>query len=127
MPPGSRPRAPSCERPSKRARQSLQALLQALADKATPSAPDAETKPKPPTLILSIDQGEELFLAEGQDEAQKLFALLRDLLRDDAPALIVVFTIRSDSYGQLQEEKLLDGIARFPSISARCRRAPMPR
>ena len=32
-------------------------------------------KSKPPTLILSIDQGEELFLAEAQDEAQPFLAL----------------------------------------------------
>ena len=50
----------------------LRPLLQALADKATPSALDADTKPKPPTLILSIDQGEELFLAEGTGRGQGL-------------------------------------------------------
>jgi formylglycine-generating enzyme required for sulfatase activity len=41
-------------------------------------------------------------------------ALLRDLLRGDAPALIVLLTIRSDSYGQLQEEQTLDAIAKIP-------------
>src|SRR5271154_865306 len=45
----------------------LKPLLQALADKATPSALDADIKAKPPTLVLSVDQGEELFLAEAQD------------------------------------------------------------
>jgi len=92
----------------------LKPLLKALADKATPSALDTDPKPTPPTLILSIDQGEELFLAEGQDEAQVLFALLRELLIDDAPALVVVFAIRSDAYARLQEEKLLEGIRKFP-------------
>jgi formylglycine-generating enzyme required for sulfatase activity len=92
----------------------LARLLQALVDKATPSAPDAETKSKPPTLIFFIDQGEELFRAEGREEAQKLLALLPDLLRSDAPALIVLLTIRSDSYGHLQEEQMLDGIAKTP-------------
>ena len=92
----------------------LQSLLQALADKATPSVLDADTKPKPPTLVLSIDQGEELFLAEGQDEAQALLMLLRELLVDDAPAVIVVFAIRSDSYEHLQEAKPLDGVQKIP-------------
>lgn len=91
----------------------LAPLLQALLDKATPRAVDAEIKPKPPSLIVSIDQGEELFRAEGREEAQKLLVLLRDLL-SGPPALIVLLTIRSDSYGQLQEEKILDGIAKIP-------------
>ena len=80
----------------------LKPLLQALADKAMPSASGAGTAAKPPTLILSIDQAEELFLAEAADEARSLLALLRDLLNDDAPALIAVFTIRSDKYEKLQ-------------------------
>jgi formylglycine-generating enzyme required for sulfatase activity len=89
-------------------------LLQALLDKVAPSAPYAEIEPKTPTLIIAIDQGEELLRAEGRDESQKLLALLRDLLLADAPALIVLLTIRSDSYGQLQEEPMLDGIAKIP-------------
>ena len=80
----------------------LKPLLQALADKATPAAANTGLKPKPPTLILSIDQAEELFLAEAADEARSFLALLRDLLNDDAPALIAVFTIRSDNYEKLQ-------------------------
>src|SRR5262249_20644793 len=79
----------------------LKPLLQALADKATPMAVDAGVKSKPPTLILSIDQGEELFLAEAQAEAQPFLALLRDMLNDDTPAISAVFTIRSDNYERL--------------------------
>ena len=67
-------------------------------------------KPKPPALVLSIDQGEELFLAEAQDEAQPFLALLRDLLIEDAPAVIAVFTIRSDNYERLQLAKELEGV-----------------
>jgi formylglycine-generating enzyme required for sulfatase activity len=85
-------------------------LLKALADKATPSALDADTKPKPPMLILSVDQGEELFLAEGQDEAKALLVLLHDLLIQDMPAIIAVFTIRSDNYERLQLAKELEGL-----------------
>jgi formylglycine-generating enzyme required for sulfatase activity len=88
----------------------LRPLLQALADKATPIAADGETKPKPPTLIVSIDQGEELFLAEAQDEALRFLALLRDLLNEDAPGIIAVFTIRSDNYERLQLAKELEGV-----------------
>jgi formylglycine-generating enzyme required for sulfatase activity len=92
----------------------LRPLLQMFIDKATARAQDPDIKPVPPTLILSIDQGEELFGVEGQDEAQVLLALLRDLLVADAPALIVVFAIRSDSYAHLQEAKLLEGIRKMP-------------
>ena len=92
----------------------LQPLLKTLADKATPSVLDADAKPTTPTLVLSVDQGEELFLAEGQDEARAFLALLRDLLLMDAPTLIVVVTIRSDSYAHLQEAKPLDGIRKIP-------------
>src|SRR5258707_12833394 len=88
----------------------LRPLLQALADKGTPIAADGETKPKPPTLIVSIDQGEELFLAQAHDEAQRFLALLRDLLNEDAPAIIAVFTIRSDNYERLQLAKELEGV-----------------
>jgi formylglycine-generating enzyme required for sulfatase activity len=88
----------------------LKPILQALAEKATPTAADAGAKPKPPTLILSIDQGEELFLAEAQKEAQPFLSLLRDLLKDDTPAIITVFTIRSDNYESLQLAPELEGV-----------------
>jgi len=97
----------------------LRPLLQSLADKATPAA---DVKPKPPTLILSIDQGEELFLTEGQDEAKKFLALLRELLTDDAPALIALFAIRSDAYERLQLAEELEGV-RQDTFSL----PPMPR
>jgi formylglycine-generating enzyme required for sulfatase activity len=88
----------------------LKPLLQALADRVTPIAPDTSAKPRPPALILSIDQGEELFLAEAQDEAQPFLVLLRDLLVEDVPTVIAVFTIRSDNYERLQLAKELEGV-----------------
>ena len=88
----------------------LRPLLQALVEKVTPSPMDGATKPKPATLVVAIDQGEELFLAEGQDEARTFLALLRDLLIDDALAVAAVFTIRSDNYERLQLAKELDGV-----------------
>jgi hypothetical protein len=90
----------------------LRPLLQTLVDKGTPTAVDVDVdaKPKPPTLIMSIDQGEELFLAEGQDEARGFLAFLRELLVVDAPALTALFTIRSDSYEPLQLAKDLEGV-----------------
>lgn len=88
----------------------LRPRLQALADKATPIAMDGGEKSKPPTLVLLIDQGEELFLAEAQDEAKPFLALLRDLVKDDTLALIAVCTIRSDNYERLQLAPELEGL-----------------
>jgi WD40 repeat protein len=63
-----------------------------------------------PTLVLSIDQAEELFFGEGREESDQLLALIQNLAaRDDLP-LIVVFTIRSDSYDALQHAKALEGM-----------------
>jgi formylglycine-generating enzyme required for sulfatase activity len=88
----------------------LRPMLQSLSESATPATLDHDIKTKPPTLIISIDQGEELFLAEGQDEARAFLTLLRDLLRQDSPSLVALFTIRSDAYEPLQLAKELDDI-----------------
>lgn len=88
----------------------LKPLLQALVNKATPPAADDAAKVKPPTLVLSIDQAEELFLAEAQDEAKPFLMLLRDLVKDDAPSLMAIFTIRSDNYERLQLAPELEGM-----------------
>jgi WD40 repeat protein len=88
----------------------LRPLFSTLVQKASlPPHPDEPT-PKPPVLVLPIDQGEELFLAEGAAEAEQLLTLGRDLLSADEPGVVVVCTVRSDSYEQLQSAKVLDGI-----------------
>ena len=48
-----------------------------------------------------LAMGEELFLAEGSEEAHLFLTLLRDLLGEDDPPLIALFTIRSDAYEPL--------------------------
>ena len=60
--------------------------------------------------VLSIDQGEELFLTEGLKEAEPFLAILRDLLTSDAPAVTALFTIRSDHYERMQVAKALEGV-----------------
>ena len=85
------------------------ALLSELAAKATPPALAGETQ-KPPTLILSIDQGEELFLSEGASEAQNLLSLLNGVLACENPSAIGLVTIRSDSYERLQTAAALETI-----------------
>jgi Sulfatase-modifying factor enzyme 1/TIR domain len=100
----------------------LRAFLSMLAQKATPAAADTSVMPTAPTLVLSIDQGEELFLTEGQGEAQPFLSLLRDLVTADAPAVIALFTIRSDNYERLQLAKEVEGV-RQQTLSL----PPMPR
>ena len=94
--------------------ETLRPVLRALVDAGTSEASDTDGPAPPPTLVISIDQGEELFRAEGRDQAQQLLTLLRDLLGEDEPALIVVIAIRSDSYAQLQEVKALEGVRKIP-------------
>jgi len=100
----------------------LKSVLQALVGKATAISLEGEAKPKPPTLIMSIDQAEELFLADAQDEAQPFLTMLRELIVTDAPALIALFTIRSDNYERLQEAKELEDV-RLETFSL----PPMPK
>src|SRR5262249_22835661 len=92
----------------------LRPILQSLAEKAATATPDHEMRTRPPTLVISIDQGEELFLSEGQDEARAFLTLLRDLLHQDSHSLIALFTVRSDAYDPLQVAKELDGIRQEP-------------
>jgi hypothetical protein len=85
-------------------------LLTQLVDRARPPSSSDEPQAGPPTLVLPIDQGEELFLAEGMAEAESLLALMRDLLTVAELSLVVLVTMRSDSYERLQTAKALDGI-----------------
>jgi tetratricopeptide (TPR) repeat protein len=77
---------------------------------------------KPPTLILAIDQAEELFRAEGVQESDRLLAFVHDLAALDDPAAIVVFSIRTDSYDALERATRLEGMRQFPFALL-----PMPR
>ncbi len=92
----------------------LKPLLQRLQGATQPLAIDGTATPKPPTLVIAIDQGEELFLAEAQGEAQPFLALLRDLVISDAPPVIAVFTIRSDNYERLQSAPELESVHKTP-------------
>ncbi|WP_040690714.1 nSTAND1 domain-containing NTPase [Nocardia vinacea] len=57
----------------------------------------------PPTLVLPIDQAEELFGVDAGAQAGAFLGVLADLLgADDAPPMIVIATIRSDRYEPLQ-------------------------
>jgi WD40 repeat protein len=91
--------------------ETLRPVLTALVEAKTPKTDTGQT-PDKPTVVISVDQGEELFRSEGHKEAQQLLELLAGLLTQDTPALIALIAIRSDSYAQLQEAKPLDGVAK---------------
>ena len=75
-----------------------------------------------PTVVISIDQGEELFNVEGRAEAEQFLTLLTTCLalpesssHPDTTTVascslpLVIVTIRSDTFEQFQTEPLLDG------------------
>jgi hypothetical protein len=62
------------------------------------------------TIVLAIDQAEELFRSGDAAEGAALLDLIRDLTCEDDPAVIVLFAIRSDSYDALQRAKPLEGL-----------------
>lgn len=76
------------------------------AQQAAASRLPIETDPTPqPTLVLPLDQAEELFSVDAGPQATQFLELLAQLLQDHdgvAPALIVVGTIRADRYEMLQ-------------------------
>jgi lysozyme family protein len=57
------------------------------------------------TLVLAIDQAEELLDAERAEEATRLLDLLRDALIEVRDEIVVVATIRSDRLGDWQQHK----------------------
>ena len=83
----------------------LASLVTQLAEAARRSLPDAPDA-VPPTVILAIDQGEELFNADGGTEAERFMSLLAATLERDAP-LLAVIAIRSDAFPRLQNEPRL--------------------
>jgi WD40 repeat protein len=72
---------------------------------------------KRPTLVLPLDQAEELFSSvrggEGGDEPLLFLTRLAELLRH-GPEVLVLATIRSDAYGPLQVSAPLAGLSQVP-------------
>ncbi len=66
----------------------------------------------PPTIVLPIDQAEELFGADAGDEAPDFLTVVAGLLREGTPELpiMVVGTIRADRYEPLQTAPQLEGL-----------------
>jgi WD40 repeat protein len=66
-----------------------------------------------PTLVLPVDQAEELFNADAGPEATRFLELLAALIQHEAgvtPAMVVALTIRADRYEPLQIAPQLAGV-----------------
>jgi tetratricopeptide (TPR) repeat protein len=90
--------------------EKLRPLLSQLVDKAFATMLPEEGEAKRPVIVLAIDQAEELFLGEGAKEGQTLLELVRDLVKEDRPSIVALFTIRSDSYDRLETAKAFEGL-----------------
>ena len=97
-------------------------LLQKLIARVVTGLVADDAQPSAPVLVLAIDQGEELFLTDGAVESAALLNLLRELIAENSPALLVIVTIRSDAYEQFQTAKALEGVIQQPLSLI-----PMPR
>jgi hypothetical protein len=63
-----------------------------------------EDQPTPmPTVVLPIDQGEELFDAEGREERERFAKIIVQTLKSDRHAVALV-AIRSDAFSRAQNE-----------------------
>jgi formylglycine-generating enzyme required for sulfatase activity len=88
----------------------LRPLLADLAKAAVTERTASDETERPPAFVIAIDQTEELFRTEGREESDALLTILADLAKGDEPTVIVIFTIRSDSYDALQSAKALEGL-----------------
>jgi WD40 repeat protein len=74
---------------------------------------DVPQKLSAPTLVLPLDQAEELFSSDAGMQAEQFLSLLAELLRRlnaDEVGLIVAAAIRTDRYAAMQTHPALDGI-----------------
>jgi WD40 repeat protein len=88
----------------------VRALLDELTDRARAQVADDRDRSLPLRLVLPVDQGEELFLAEGADEARAFLGLIGELAAEPASNLIVLLAIRSDSFEHVQTAPALEGL-----------------
>ncbi|MCY1390223.1 Protein TolB [compost metagenome] len=63
------------------------------------------------TLVFPIDQAEELFAADGHDEAQQFLhymeSIFQSMPNSKAPSVLLIMAIRSDSLSRLQDSVVL--------------------
>ena len=80
-------------------------IFAALRDIAQVPGLSGEATP-PPTIVLAVDQGEELFNDDGRDEARRFIEILTGALKAD-PHMLAILVMRSDSFPQLQTDARL--------------------
>ncbi len=97
------PRNPADIREALRQEDSFVSLITDLRTSAASRAASNEL----PLVILSIDQTEELFAADGADATHFLQLTRKGM---DAGALLVLATIRSDAFEKLQNAKVFAGL-----------------
>jgi WD40 repeat protein len=85
-------------------------IFAALRDIAQVAGLSGETTP-PPTVVLAVDQGEELFNEDGRDEARRFIEILTGTLKTD-PHALAILVMRSDSFPQLQTEARLADLSK---------------
>ena len=93
--------------------EQLRAWLEEARQKARARLLDVPAEQPAPTLVLPVDQAEELFNVDAGPEALRFLELLAALLRHEAgvtPAMIVALTIRADRYEPLQTASQLDPV-----------------
>ncbi len=91
--------------------EALSSILAELVEKVRAPELSGESHSAPPRLVLPIDQGEELFLADAGEEADAFLRLLKELVAAEDSNLIVLVTIRSDAYERLQTAPTLEGVS----------------
>ncbi|MHC9291254.1 TIR domain-containing protein [Mycobacterium sp. LTG2003] len=102
----------ACLSDADRVGELLTEIQHAAADRLPVTDPDNE-KSDPPTLILPLDQAEELFSADAGLQGAQLLALINALSgkqNDSALGLITAATIRTDRYEAMQTHPALAGI-----------------
>jgi WD40 repeat protein len=89
-------------------------LLAECRQAAAKRLPDADLEAAPPTLVLPLDQAEELFSADAGPEAAAFLTLIAELAKPNADGqrlgLIVAATIRTDRYEVMQTAPELAGL-----------------
>ena len=99
----------ACQHDPDRVHELLVGLRAAAAERLTDAGQDGPA----PTLVLPLDQAEELFSADAGAQAEQFLTLIAELIgRINATevGLIVAATIRTDRYELMQNHPALDGI-----------------
>ena len=75
----------------------------------------SDENPSPPTIVLALDQAEELFNEEGREESERFVEILTRTLRDD-PRTLVILAMRSDAFPLVQAHPSLAALPKdtFP-------------